>query len=352
MNGFVLVLANCCANKVQRYPQYCWEFHDRLWEALSGTTSEKRGVPNSGNALEASNALNYRVWGIPAVLSTEIPANALRAFPGSFRNFSGISSGKSQPYWWCGPPFFRSRVSANQFGWTDLDESKRFALANCCANKVVAIDCALPCSSDVIGVGGGLGLGMLNFGLPALCYMMLSTKAFTRNGQVSGTSRVRKAYPVQFKRALTQEVFLASRHGHFARSTFSSQRRRDDNKNKIFAFWGGGGLGGREENRPKRCFSWETPQQNNFERANFIVEKFCCHCAGSYLLLGIGLSKENVVLDGPIRANHFADSRDSPNSRESFQSASAKVSHKRVFTLIRWQPGSANTGFCSIWAIF
>ena len=29
------------------------------------------------------------------------------------------------------------------------------------------------------------------------------------------------------------------------------QRRRDDNKNKIFAFEGGGGLEGREENRPK-----------------------------------------------------------------------------------------------------
>ena len=55
---------------------------------------KKRGVPrggdNSGNALEASNALNYRGWGIPAVLSTGIPGNALRAFPGSFRNFSGI----------------------------------------------------------------------------------------------------------------------------------------------------------------------------------------------------------------------------------------------------------------------
>ena len=33
-------------------------------------------------------------------------------------------------------------------------------------------------------------------------------------------------------------------------------------------------------------------------------------------------------------------------------SASPKVSHKGVFTLVRWQPGSANTGFCSIWAIF
>ena len=60
------------------------------------------GGENSGNALEASSALNYRVWGIPAVLSRGIPGNALRAFPGSFRKFSGISSGKSQPYGGCG----------------------------------------------------------------------------------------------------------------------------------------------------------------------------------------------------------------------------------------------------------
>ena len=31
---------------VQIYPQYCWEFHDRLWEALSGTNSEKRSAPS------------------------------------------------------------------------------------------------------------------------------------------------------------------------------------------------------------------------------------------------------------------------------------------------------------------
>ena len=82
------------------------------WPALRGPLRnhfwEKRppqpywGGDNSGNALEASNALNYRVWGIPAVLSTGIPEKALRAFPVSFRNFSGISSGKSQPYWGCG----------------------------------------------------------------------------------------------------------------------------------------------------------------------------------------------------------------------------------------------------------
>ena len=46
--------------------------------------------------MEPSNALNCRVWGIPAVISRGIPGKTLRAFPGSFRNFSGISSRKSQ----------------------------------------------------------------------------------------------------------------------------------------------------------------------------------------------------------------------------------------------------------------
>ena len=49
------------------------------------------GGENSGNALEASNALNCGVWAIPAVLSKGIPGNALRAFPEEipefFRNF-------------------------------------------------------------------------------------------------------------------------------------------------------------------------------------------------------------------------------------------------------------------------
>ena len=94
----------------QKYPQYCWEFHDNSSERPSPEPILKKRRPqlywggeNSGNALKASNALNYRVWGIPAVLSREIPGNALRAFPGSFRKFSGISSGKSQPYWGHGP---------------------------------------------------------------------------------------------------------------------------------------------------------------------------------------------------------------------------------------------------------
>ena len=47
--------------------------------------------------------MNYRARGIPAVLSRAIPGNALRAFPASFRDSSGISSGKSQPYCGYGP---------------------------------------------------------------------------------------------------------------------------------------------------------------------------------------------------------------------------------------------------------
>ena len=42
--------------------------------------------------------------GFPAVLLRGIPGKALSAFPGSFWNSSGISSGKSLPYWGCGPP--------------------------------------------------------------------------------------------------------------------------------------------------------------------------------------------------------------------------------------------------------
>ena len=42
------------------------------------------------------------------------------------------------------------------------------------------------------------------------------------------------------------------------------QRRRDDNKNKICAFEGEGGVGAERKTVQKRCFfffSWETPRQ-------------------------------------------------------------------------------------------
>ena len=44
-----------------------------------------------------------------------------------------------------------------------------------------------------------------------------------------------------------------SRQNSLAIANPMAQRRRDDNKNKISAFEGGG-LGGREENRPKTLF--------------------------------------------------------------------------------------------------
>ena len=65
---------------------------------------KKSGVPSRTegerilemNALDASNASNYRAWGDPS-RTLEENSKSLRAFPGSFRNFSGMSSGKSQP---------------------------------------------------------------------------------------------------------------------------------------------------------------------------------------------------------------------------------------------------------------
>ena len=58
---------------------------------------------NSGNALETLNALIYRAWGIPAVLSTGILGNALRAVSGVFLEFFRNFFRKSQPYWGYGP---------------------------------------------------------------------------------------------------------------------------------------------------------------------------------------------------------------------------------------------------------
>ena len=63
----------CMKLRTQECPQYCWEFHDNSSERASPEPILKReafpaalGGENSGNALEASNALNYRVWGHPS----------------------------------------------------------------------------------------------------------------------------------------------------------------------------------------------------------------------------------------------------------------------------------------------
>ena len=48
-----------------------------------------------------------------------------------------------------------------------------------------------------------------------------------------------------------------------------SQRRRDDNKNNIFAFEGRGGLGGREENRLKMLVFVRIATTIKFRKCKF-----------------------------------------------------------------------------------
>ena len=42
-------------------------------------------------------------------------------------------------------------------------------------------------------------------------------------------------------------------------------------------------MGAERKNRPKRLVFEGNATTINFESGKFIVEKFCCHCAGSYL---------------------------------------------------------------------
>ena len=60
------------------------------------------GGENSGNTLEPSNALNYRVWGYP---SRALEGNSRKSFQsvsGVFPEFFQNFLRKSQPYWGCG----------------------------------------------------------------------------------------------------------------------------------------------------------------------------------------------------------------------------------------------------------
>ena len=120
------------------------------------------GGENSGNALEPSNALNCRVWGIPAVLSRGIPGNALRAFPGSFRIFSGISSGKSQPYSGCGLVKNTNLAKLRAIFFTipacwqsgiGLQSAKTRAISRCdsCDKKTLRFMCP-SCTRDTDGI--------------------------------------------------------------------------------------------------------------------------------------------------------------------------------------------------------
>ena len=63
-----------------------------------------------------------------------------------------------------------------------------------------------------------------------------------------------------------------------------NQRQRDDNKNKICAFEGGGPWGRRGESSKNAVFFFSRGKRhdNKILKVQFVfVEKFCCHCARS-----------------------------------------------------------------------
>ena len=68
-----------------------------------------------------------------------------------------------------------------------------------------------------------------------------------------------------------------------ARGPGSFQRRRDDNKNKICGFEGGGALRAERKIVQNAVFRGKRHDNKIFnESGNFIIEIICCHCAGSY----------------------------------------------------------------------
>ena len=96
--------------KIQKYPQHCWEIHDQLWEAVSGTTSEKRGVPSriGGEIILEMLWKPQMPWIIGFGASQpysrrEFQETLWERFRGPLQSLSGTSSGKCQPYWGYGP---------------------------------------------------------------------------------------------------------------------------------------------------------------------------------------------------------------------------------------------------------
>ena len=223
--------------KGQKYPQYCWEFHDRLWEALSGTTSEKRSVPsrtggeNAGNALEPSNALNYRAWGIPAVLSRGIPGNALSAFPGSFRNFSGVSSGKSQPHWGCGPkgpcPIWLDDRGTGQWKW--MEEVPR-----CTSLAPLAFPCFLHC---LIGVETEGLLGYQGDHFPIVRWNLRPVIFGVEREEAQWIAERAVGKGPRQKTSKSAKKFFAT-FRHFSRRAKTSKNRQKTSTSFFFdAFW-------------------------------------------------------------------------------------------------------------------
>ena len=71
-----------------------------------------------------------------------------------------------------------------------------------------------------------------------------------------------------------------------------------------FALLRGGWAGGQRGKLSKTLFFVGTPRQYNFESENFIVEKFCCHGAGSFMYFrkrgGFQKSMGNEVFHGRL----------------------------------------------------
>ena len=109
-----------CVVKIGSAPQYCWEFHDRLWEALSGTIPEKRGVPSrtEGERILEMLRTPQMPWIIGLGASQpysrrEFQETFWERFPGSCRNFfrkvpgvlgewprRRLSGGQKAQLWW------------------------------------------------------------------------------------------------------------------------------------------------------------------------------------------------------------------------------------------------------------
>ena len=63
--------------------------------------------------------------------------------------------------------------------------------------------------------------------------------------------------------------------------TSGTQRKRDDNKNKICVFRGRMGRGAERRIVQNAIFHGKRHDKKHFESENFVVEEFCCHGAGS-----------------------------------------------------------------------
>ena len=126
------------------------EFHDRLWEALSGTTPEERRVPSRTGGFRAYPRRTLE--GIQETLRER------------FQGLSGSSSGKSQPYGGCGLRVARTFRDKEPLGWCSLcwlcwfsvRDKKETQTQTLCSGYIFRWGGGLPRQ----GVGGGQKFGM------------------------------------------------------------------------------------------------------------------------------------------------------------------------------------------------